>query len=478
MRILLILLVLALLGGGAFFLFQSNQPVAAQTESLIEDEIRVDVRDMLVTVSGTGPVSPIRQVGLVFELNTPVTEILVQEGQPVRAGDVLARLDTADLQLAVQQAQLNLDAQQTSYDALTAPPRDVDIAAAEASVQAAQAQAAAAASSGDPNAAAIADINAQIAGNTVWQAQLARDLPFAIAQQAIDQATELGLPPPFAPPNNPADNVTNSIINAENGQALSTINAEAAANRPADVAGLSAANAQLVSAQVQLDRLLNGPSDLEMQLATVQLESARNRLAQAQAALSRGEIVAPFNGVIASTNLVLGQAPPTNQPAIEMIDTSSYFVDVAVDETDIVQLQVGQEVTLRFDALPETRVEGIVSRVALTPTRQGQLVTYLVRVTINPTLEPVRAGMTATTTIVVNQLSDALVVPNRFIRIDRTTGGAFVTIESQPGAFEEIPVTLGVRNENESQIVSGLEAGQRIVLLPRGAFNPIDANTN
>jgi HlyD family secretion protein len=270
--------------------------------------------------------------------------------------------------------------------------------------------------------------------------------------------------------------VTDTIINAENNQEISQVNAEAAANQPADVAGLSAANAQFVSAQVQLDRLLNGPSDLELQIATVQLEAARNRLAQAQAALSRGEIIAPFNGIIASSNLVLGEAPPTTQPAIELIDTSSYYVDVAVDETDIVQLQVGQEVSLRFDALPETRVEGVVTRVALTPTRQGQLVTYLVRVTLNPTLEPVRAGMTATTTIVVSELTDALVVPNRFIRIDRATGGAFVTVEPQPGAFEEIPVELGVRNENESQIVSGLEAGQRIVLLPRGAFNPIEGN--
>jgi HlyD family secretion protein len=476
MRIVLILLVLALIGGGAFLYIQSTQPAVADAESLIEDEIRVTTQEMVVTVSGTGPVSPAQQVDLFFELNAPVSEILVQEGQPVRAGDALARLDLVDLQLAVQQAQLNLDAQQASYDALIAPPRDVDIAAAEAAVQAAQAQSAAAASSGDPNAAAIADLNAQIAGNTVWQAQLARDLPFAAAQQIIDDAAELGLPPPFSPPNNPADNVTDAIINAENGQAISEINAEAVANRPADVAGLSAANAQLVSAQVQLDRLLNGPSDLELQVATVQLEAARNRLAQAQAALSRGEIVAPFDGIIADNNLVLGEAPPTNQSAIQLINASSYHVDVAVDETDIVQLQVGQEVTLRFDALPESRVEGVVSRVALTPTRQGQLVTYVVRVALNPTLEPVRAGMTATTTIVVNQLTDALVVPNRFIRIDRTTGGAFVTIEPQPGVFEEIPVALGVRNENESQIVSGVEAGQRIVLLPRDAFNPIEDN--
>jgi hypothetical protein len=73
--------------------------------------------------------------------------------------------------------------------------------------------------------------------------------------------------------------------------------------------------------------------------------------------------------------------------------------------------------------------------------------------------------------VIVDQLQDVLLVPNRFIRIDRITGGAFVTVENDNGRFSEIPVQLGLRNELSSQVTVGLEAGQHIFLLPRAAFD-------
>ena len=49
-----------------------------------------------------------------------------------------------------------------------------------------------------------------------------------------------------------------------------------------------------------------------------------------------------------------------------------------------------------------------------------------------------------------------------------------MTIETDEGTFKDVPVVLGVRNETESQISSGLEAGTKVVLVPREAFNPIE----
>ena len=78
-------------------------------------------------------------------------------------------------------------------------------------------------------------------------------------QTGRSQAGHLGLPGAGAAAN-PADTITPEIQQAENGVALADIGVEGAANKPADVAALSSANAQIVAAQVQLDRLLNGPS--------------------------------------------------------------------------------------------------------------------------------------------------------------------------------------------------------------------------
>lgn len=446
---------------------------AANATNIVQDEATVELQDLSVTVSATGPVSPIRQVALVFELSAPVREILVKEGQAVNQGDILARLDTTDLDNALTNAEIALQSQQVAYDALTVPARDVDIAAAQAVVNVALAQSAGASLGADANQLEIARIQAEIARNQLWQAQLQRDAGPAQIEQIREQAAALGFDSGIGPPPNPADDVNPQIKQAENGVQLADVNLTGVENQPADVAALSAANAQLVAAQAQLDRLLNGPTDLQLQVADTQLQMAQLALDSARVTANRGVLTAPFDGVIADNNLVVGELPPATSAAIQLVDPSSYYVDVAVDETDIVKLQVGQKVNLTLDALPGAEISGVVSRVAVTPVRAGQLVTYPVRITLDATTEPVRIGMTATATIVVDQLQDVPTVPNRFIRIDRATQQAYITIRRADGAFEELPVELGVRNETDSQIISGIDAGQKVVLLPRGSFNPI-----
>jgi HlyD family secretion protein len=261
---------------------------------------------------------------------------------------------------------------------------------------------------------------------------------------------------------------------ADYGVQIADANYAATTGRTANAGSVANANAALVSAQAQLDRLLNGASDNDLRLAEIAVQQAELAVLQAEAALNRAVITAPFDGVIAQNNLVVGEPPPAETPALLLVDASQYYVDLAIDETDVVEIQVGQPVTFRLDALPDTEITGQVSRVALTPTVAAQLVTYPVRVTLDPNDSPVRIGMSATATIVVDEVQDALILPNRFLRIDRATQQAYVTVERGTGRFEEVPVTLGLRNETESQIVEGIEAGQRVVLLPRGTFDPFE----
>jgi HlyD family secretion protein len=475
-RIGLTVLVLSVVAVIAIQFIQFRRTVAqdsASTQNIVQDEATVTLQDLSVTVSATGPVSPARQVALLFELSAPVREILVKEGQTVKQGDILARLDTTDLDDALTNAQIALQSQQVSYEALTEPARDVDIAAAQAAVNVAKAQAGSASLGADADQLEIARLQTEIARNALWQAQLQRDAGPAQIEQIREQAAALGIDSHIGEPSNPADTLTPQIKQAENGVQLADVNAVGVANQPADVATLSSANAQLVAAQSQLDRLVNGPTDLQLQVADTQLQIAQLVLDSAQAAANHAILTAPFDGVVANNNLVVGETPPTNNAAVQLIDPSGYYVDVAVDETDIVKLQIGQKVNLKLDALPDADITGLVSRVAVTPVRTGQLVTYTVRVTLDPTTEHVRVGMTATATIIVNELQGVPTVPNRFIRIDRATQQAYVTIRRVDDAFEEIPVELGVRNETDSQLVGGIDAGQKVVLLPRGSFNPI-----
>ena len=472
-RIIITVFVLSLLVsiGILYVRFQNTQAEAEQSAVRVEDETIVTKSDLTVTVSATGAITPNQQLPLAFDFSAPVKEIMVKIGQPVKKGDILARLSAPDLDNAVANAQLALAAQQVSYDALIRPARDVDIAVAEAALKAAQAQAGAATLGSDPKQVEIARLQAELSRNQLWQAQLQRDIPAAAAKQAADQAGALGFHVDV-PQTNPADNVTGSIVQADNGVALADVGVTGAENKPADVAALSSAHAQIVAAQTQLDQLKNGPTGLQLQIAQTQLQIATLAVKQSQMALDRSVLVAPFDGIVAENNLVIGETPPQGA-AITLIDTSGYYVDVAVDETDIVNVQTGQPVTLRLDALAGIKITARVTRVAVTPIRVGQLVTYTVRVTLDPTDELLRVGMTTTATIIVNQLKNVIALPNRFIRIDSVSQQAYVTVQESNTQFKDVAVTLGVRNETESEIISGLEVGQKVVLVPRAAFNPI-----
>jgi HlyD family secretion protein len=461
MRILVIVVVLAVLVVGGLQWVQSQSSPPIETD-LIQQETEAAVEDLLVTVSATGTLTPIRQVSLFFETSGVVHEIMVDEGQPVQAGDTLARLDTIDLEAAIRDAEIALESQQVVYQSLIAPPRPEDLAAAEAALNAARAQVGAAAQGPTDEEMEIARLQVELARNNLWQQQMNRD-------------ATLEIPPEFRGPFANVEEVqlNSGLQSADYEIFIAEENLEELEHATPDMGALSAANAQVVSAEVALERLLDGPSAMELQMAEINLRMAELAVERAEVSLSQALLVAPFDGVIAVNNLVVGEVPPPEEAAIELIDASSYYVDLPIDETDIVSVQTGQPVDLIFDALPGVDISGAVTRVAVTPTVVGQLVTYTVRVTLDSTDEPIRTGMSATATIVVNELDDVLVLPNRFIRIDRQTQEAFVTIQQDDGTFEEVPVTLGLRNETQTQIVEGLDEGQRVVLLRRETFNPI-----
>lgn len=472
--------VLVVVGGLLSLLAGQQQPDAQTVEPNVLDE-SVVVRDRFdVTVSGTGTLLPARQIPLFFELNTTVVEILAEAGDTVREGDVIARVDAVDLQAALADAELALRGAQLAYDALTAPPREVDIAVAEAALNAARASYNAAAQGGTTSEAVeIARLQVELARNQLWQTQLQMEgSSFSIDVSTIP-GTE-NLPPEVIEQLNAALSgllggslgsnpmQTQVTLNQlEQGIGVAQANFDATQNRGPDFGALNAGKAGVTQAQIALDRLIEGADNTQLERTAIELEQARLALEQAQSAAKRAEIIAPFDGTVTQNNLVVGQLPPAREAPVILMDLSAYYVELPIDETDVTQVAVGQPVTLTLDALPGKTLTGIVERVSQTPTNFGQLVTYLARVRLDPTDEPLRIGMSATARIITRQVEDALLVRNNLVRVDRTTQQTFVTVAQTDETFREIEVTLGARNETFSEVISGLNEGDRVVLLPR-----------
>jgi len=493
MRKLLSYAVIALVIAGVLLGAREFRLQSRETETVeILDQMVVERGDLRVTVSATGAVLPQRQVPLLFEAQGVVVEINVADGDQVRAGDVLARLDTTEAQATLDEALVALEVQRIAYDYLLSPPRPEDIAVAQAALDSALASMNAAASSGvSAQDSQIAALQGEIARNRLWQAQLQRDIAVNTPGYSPDIRGLLpdggeNLPPevieqanaalagllPSAPGVDPAS-FEAGLEQAQYGIEIADSNYNATLGRSGDTAGYSSAQAAAIAAQVALDRLVSGASERDLELAEIGLRQAELAVETAQLNLDRATLVAPFDGVVVQNRLVVGELPPAQTPALLLLDLSGFFVDIAIDETDVVDLALDQPVELDFDALPDTLLSGRVTRINQTPTVVGQLVSYPVRVALDSTDQPVRVGMTATATVIVNELNGVLTLPNRFIRLDRLTGSAFVSVQAVDGTFSEVQVELGLRNELESEIVSGLTEGTRVVLLPRGTFDPI-----
>jgi HlyD family secretion protein len=267
--------------------------------------------------------------------------------------------------------------------------------------------------------------------------------------------------------------IQNALVGLEYGVQIADVQYQGTLNRGPDFGALSAANAQQTRARITLDRLLNGADTLQVNLANVDLELSELTLEQARFNLEQTRLYAPFDGLLVSNELTVGELPPQGAAYI-LMDTDAYYLDLPIDEVDIVKVKEGQRVNIEVDALPDAEITGEVARLAYTPTVIGQVVTYTARVKLDPTDAPLRVGMTVTAQIVVAERDDVLLVPNRFIRIDRTTQTASVVVRDVDNTLRQVRVILGERNTETSEISVGLLEGQTVVLLPRETEGILD----
>jgi HlyD family secretion protein len=257
----------------------------------------------------------------------------------------------------------------------------------------------------------------------------------------------------------PSDATHNGqISSADYSVQIAQAQLDAQKSQSANVGSIASAQAQVKVAQDTLNTLMAGGNQDDIARADAQLQAAQAALDFAKQNLSRTALVAPFSGVVAHINLHLGEVPAAGA-AMTMLDTSSFYVDVPIDETDVAKVAVGQPVTLTLDALPDVVVNGKVTRVAQTPTKSGDVVTYTTRLQIDPAGQPLLSAMSATATIITSQIKGAVRIRNRFIRLDRPTGKTFVNVRQPDGTFKEVQVTLGLRNDTFSEVKSGLSVG-------------------
>ena len=212
------------------------------------------------------------------------------------------------------------------------------------------------------------------------------------------------------------------------------------------------------------ERVADGPNEGD-------LAAAQARVDAAQATLNMAHLTTPFAGTVTEAYPLPGDQVTTGMVAFRVDDLSSLLVDVELSEVDINSVIVGQTVSLTFDAILGKEYEGQVIKVSQAGTVVSGVVNFTVTVELRDADELVKPGMTAAVNIVVREIKDAILVPNRAVRL--LDGKRVVFILNEEGMQEEIEIRLGASSDIMSVVVGGdLKEGDKVILNPQLEFQP------
>jgi HlyD family secretion protein len=226
---------------------------------------------------------------------------------------------------------------------------------------------------------------------------------------------------------------------------------------------LALAKAKLDDAQRNYDLLKDGN--------TADIVAAQARVDAAQATINLARIVAPFDSTVTESYPLPGDQVGAGATAFRLDNLDSLLVDVEVSEVDINSVQLGQPVTLTFDAILGKEYHGEVVEVAKTGTATNGVVSFKVTVELTDADASVKPGMTAAVNIVVQEMKDVILVPNRAVRL---VDGERVVYLLVAGKAVKKEVRLGASSDTMSVVAVGdVKQGDQVILNPPSAqFGP------
>ncbi len=511
----IVLIILGLVGGGCTaynIIFASEE----EAEETVMKTAAVTVGDLSITAAGTGVLVASSEVDLAFSTSGTLEDLLVEVGDEVNAGDVLAWIDdtgarkalaeaemqmlqaeqtlalaTAQAELSLAQAQADLDAAQEDLDALVNwDPDEEEIQQAQANLYSAQASYQALAAKADMRDEQLTSVRISLDQATQALAD-AQDVYANAMDPARDWEKDIE-----RTRENAADALVRAQQNLEVAQANYNLNSVDTSS-----ADLQSAWAKVLSARIELEDLETPPDETEIAAARVAaqqaalafeqakldlrdlgdgltmatreaeltLEQARLNFTTAQETVDGTTLVAPFDGTVTAINYDVGEA--VNGTVIILSNLSTPVVQFWVEESELQSVAKGNAVNVVFEALPDFTYSGEIYQVDPVLVDVGGTPAVQAWATIDTRAHPVNllGNMNVEVEAVAGEARNALLVPIQALREVSEGQYAVFVVKSGQGAgqSEELELRLvevGLKDFVNVEITSGLERGEVVSL--------------
>ena len=496
-QIVSVLLVLVLVGAAA-----CNPFGGGDQEETGPQLVEVVRGDLTVSISGSGSIEVAEEAKSSFGVGGRIEKIYVEEGDRVSMGDVLAELDTGDLELALTQSKVTLAKQQLAVSQQEVAITKQQVALAKQEVAVSQQEVAISQQEVAVTQAEVVVIQEEVdLKAAIYDLEMTQDLytwsDIKIAQADVDVAErdlEYALEQlyKYLPLDEQGDYPRideeftklpgykvwqERVVHAQSrlNTAKNTLDAMLSGSDTEQVAikrhsvELAEQSLELAQHSVELARqsLEQEQKSLEQEQKSLEvtkqsLEQAKQSVDQAQKQLDKATMTAPFGGVIADVAVDEGDTVSTTVTIIHLMDLTSMELKVEVDEIDIPAVKRGQKAIIEVDALPEFKLEGEVISIGLLPVVEAGIVSYEVTVGLNASEDSgLKVGMAATVDIITEERSGVLLVPNRVVAQDRQ-GNPVVGVMID-GQVQERVVVTGISDDTHTEIVEGLQEGDVVV---------------
>jgi macrolide-specific efflux system membrane fusion protein len=415
--------------GGAAFSFHIGAPKGKSSKKSEKKEPEPNFEearrgDLKLVVEATGATEPISSIEVKAEATGRITEFVVKEGDKVKAGDVLCKLDQSTQQLLVQADELNVKKAYLAYQ---------------------EAKAGQSSSSRSSLESAVANAKSSLASaKTTYenaQAALARVEELHKKGYATDQ--EL-------------DNAKSAVGTAQ--------------------AGVESAQAALKNAE-QLRSFEESSNQSSIDQARLNYESAKVGLAEAKKQLGKGVVVSPIDGIILEKPLDVGDSVISINSAfgggttiVKVADLRRVKVRTNVDEVDIGKIKIGQRATVKVDAYPDKEFQGAVTNIFPQGVTSGTgLISFIAMVEVENPGGLLYGNMTSSVSIEAQVLRNVLLVPLAATRAGKEPDTTIVLVlkdgekEDNPKAkTDEREVKLGDTDFKDVVVLDGLKEGEKV----------------